>query len=105
MHVRTQSLLQAVLINKAKLMSAQFLRTVMIIHTIEDFRLSSVNKREVYCDISFFKVLSLISCFSGLNSSNFEFQGEDILCEDKPNCYKCSYYLQIGTISLRNSNK
>lgn len=83
MHVRTQSLLQAVLINKAKLMSAQFLRTVMIIHIIEDFRLSSVNKREVYCDISFFKVSSLISCFSGLNSSKFEFQGEDILFEEQ----------------------
>lgn len=57
MHQRIDSVLQVVLNNKAKLMSVHSLGTVMVIHIIEDFQLTSVKKTEAYCSISLWGVV------------------------------------------------
>lgn len=44
MHLRAQSVLQEVSINKDKLMAVQFLKTVRVIHINEDLELTNVNK-------------------------------------------------------------
>lgn len=56
-HQRTDSVLQVVLNNQAKLMSVQSLGTVLVIHIIEDFQLTRIKKTEVCCNISLWGIV------------------------------------------------